>query len=72
MNEISRQMCNQIIADRISAAEQATLALQFKRPRKWSLTRGLRATGLRTTFVRLTQHASRTTGGITQGTVVPR
>ena len=72
MNEISRQMCNQIIADRIRAAERATLALQFKQPRKWSLTSGLRATGLRTTFAWLSHHASRTTGGITQGTVVPR
>ena len=40
MDEISRQMCNQIIADRIRSAEQATLALQFKQHRTWSLTGG--------------------------------
>ena len=67
MNEISVQMVNEYRNDRIRAAEQATLALQFKQPRKWSLTSGLRAT-----FARLAHHASRTTGEITQGTIVPR
>ena len=67
MNEISRQMCNQVIADRIRAGEQARLARQFKKPRTWSLMSALRAT-----FAHLSWHASPTTGGFTQGTVVPR
>ena len=67
MNEISIQECKQYRADRIRAAEQGTLALQFKTPRKWSPMSALRAT-----FAHLSRHASPTTGRFTQGTVVPR